>query len=116
MLNSCQIKKEPKLEISRYGNAALQLRHEISLGKPQPLVSDQKIQLDNGPRAAQLSNGLDVGPFGIPDLNISAEESILSSQGDLFTDRRSRFAEARRRRRDIIKIKIMRSVKLPRNR
>ncbi|KAL8514715.1 hypothetical protein ACS0TY_013698 [Phlomoides rotata] len=105
VLNSDQIKEEPKLEISRYGNVGVELRQ----GKPsQPLVSDQKIHLSVGP--PQFDNGLEpVGPFGIPDLNISAAEesnSILSYHYQ--TDRRARFAEARRRRMDIIKIKIMR--------
>ncbi|XP_011074686.1 uncharacterized protein LOC105159346 [Sesamum indicum] len=65
-----------------------------------------------------------VGPLGI-DLNIPAEEAlgVDPSQpldaGRVIADKRARFAEARRKRRGIIKIKNMRSacgIKLPASR
>ncbi|KAL2522244.1 uncharacterized protein Fot_26167 [Forsythia ovata] len=68
---------------------------------------------------APSSNGLGninhVGPVRVPDLNISAEEAFgldpsqpLDINRDL-ADKRARFAEARRLRRGIIKIKMMKS-------
>lgn len=85
----------------------------------QPLVEDEKFQQSLGPITMAQCNGL-VGPFKIPDLNISAEEEAFGMEPspplDTSIDRRARFAEARRRRRGIMKIKHMRSVcgiKLP---
>ncbi|KAL0347497.1 UNVERIFIED_CONTAM: hypothetical protein Scaly_1765700 [Sesamum calycinum] len=64
-----------------------------------------------------------VGPLGI-DLNIPAEEALGMDPsqpldtGRVTADKRARFAEARRKRRGIIKIKNMRSacIKLPTSR
>ncbi|KAL0323193.1 UNVERIFIED_CONTAM: hypothetical protein Sangu_1938600 [Sesamum angustifolium] len=65
-----------------------------------------------------------VGPLGI-DLNIPAEEALGMDPsqpldtGRVIADKRARFAEARRKRRGIIKIKNMRSacgIKLPTSR
>ncbi|CAA2963794.1 Hypothetical predicted protein [Olea europaea subsp. europaea] len=68
---------------------------------------------------APSSNGLEhvnqVGPVGLPDLNLSPEEAFVvepSQPLDVNRDlagKRARFAEARRLRRGIIKIKLTRS-------
>lgn len=135
VLNSCPRKEDPKVEISSDRNLGVELsqHHQISVEPqrhPQPLAADlmaEKFQHSSGLITTQFHssyNGLgSVGPFGIPDLNISAEEAFGVDQSQpldtsrAFTDRRARFAEARRRRMDIIKIKSMRSacgIKFPR--
>ncbi|KAL7155461.1 hypothetical protein ABFS83_03G076900 [Erythranthe nasuta] len=143
-LNCCPSEENPKLVIySEKMNLDTESkqhhRHRQSkiVANSQPFVSDQmaeKFEQSNGPNTAQLNtwrNGLGSsvnqmgGPFRIPDLNISAEVAFgvdesqpLDANVDV-ADRRARFAEARRRRRGIMKIKHMRSVcgiKLPETR
>ncbi|KAI3464832.1 hypothetical protein Pfo_021495 [Paulownia fortunei] len=136
VLNSCLGKEEPEVEISREMNLGMELtqHHQISVAPhQQPLVADhmaERFQHSLGPITAQFYyssyNGLGsvnhVGPLRILDLNISAEEALgvgpsqPLDRSRALADRRARFAEARRRRRGIIKIKSMRSacgIKLP---
>ncbi|EYU38806.1 hypothetical protein ABFS82_03G070100 [Erythranthe guttata] len=138
-LNYCPSEENPKLVIYRekmnLDTESTQHRHRQSkiVANSKPFVSDQmaeKFEQSNGPNSAQLNtsrNGLDYlgGPFRIPDLNISAEvafgvdESQPLDESVGVADRRARFAEARRRRRGIMKIKHMRSacgIKLPETR
>ncbi|KAL8059216.1 hypothetical protein ABFX02_03G071300 [Erythranthe guttata] len=138
-LNCCPSEENPKLVIYRekmnLDTESTQHRHRQSkiVANSKPFVSDQmaeKFEQSNGPNSAQLNtwrNGLDYlgGPFRIPDLNISAEvafgvdESQPLDESVGVADRRARFAEARRRRRGIMKIKHMRSacgIKLPETR
>lgn len=46
-----------------------------------------------------------VGPIEIPDLNVCAQEMERDQPLDWVGDRRARCAEARRRRKDIIRVK-----------
>lgn len=124
-LNSCPRKEVPKLES---GNLAMEFtskNQEMSETHRQPLVEDQMAEIFvpvfNGPVLAQLHDGLGsinlVGSTGISDLNVFAEE--MYQPLDWSGDKRARFAEARRRRMDIIRVKSMRSAcvfKYPRNR
>ncbi|KAL7117502.1 hypothetical protein ACP275_03G075600 [Erythranthe tilingii] len=139
-LNSCTSEENPKLVIYRekmnLDTESTQHHHHRQskiVANSQPFVSDQmdeRFEESNGPNSAQLNasrNGLGSsvkhlgGPFRIPDLNISAEvEESQPLDGSVgVADRRARFAEARRRRRGIMKIKHMRSacgIKLPETR
>lgn len=93
---------------------------------PQPLVEDQRVETFQSSFGFGHINGLGsinhVGPTWIPDLNVSAEEMDPNQPLDrssVFADRRTRFAEARRRRMDIIRVKSMRTAcffKFPRTR
>ncbi|KAL0438422.1 UNVERIFIED_CONTAM: hypothetical protein Slati_2325200 [Sesamum latifolium] len=113
VLNSCIKREDPETETSRLMNHGLQLTHHNQIGvapqQQQPLVADEmgeKFEHSLGPITTQFYSGL--GPVsrhvGLPDLNISAEGGAL----DISSDRRARCAEARRRRRGIMKIKAMR--------
>ncbi|KAG8377925.1 hypothetical protein BUALT_Bualt08G0084200 [Buddleja alternifolia] len=135
VLNSCHKKEKPELAITAGMNIGGELTHnhqKCVVAHQQPLIVDQMaetFQYSIGPLTAQFyssNNGLgpvnDVGPLGIPDLNLSAEEVFVVDASQpldmsrVLADRRARFAEARRRRKGIIKIKSMRSacgIKLP---
>ncbi|KAK6115213.1 hypothetical protein DH2020_007482 [Rehmannia glutinosa] len=132
VLNSCIRKEEPEMEIRLEMNLGMELtqNHQFSVAPhQQPLFADEKFQNSLGPITAQFYSSYSglgsvhhVGPLGIPDLNIAAGEVFgvdpyqpLDVSRDL-SDRRARFAEARRRRSGIIKIKSMRracGIKLP---
>ncbi|XP_057794839.1 uncharacterized protein LOC131011088 isoform X2 [Salvia miltiorrhiza] len=125
-LNSWPRKEEPKLESRNLAMEITSKNEEMSSSECEPLVEDQMAEIFRrsyfGPISAQSYNGLKstnhMDPTGIPDLNVSAEE--ISPPLDLNGDRRARFAEARRRRMDIIRVKSMRAAasvfKFPRNR
>ncbi|KZV33146.1 hypothetical protein F511_18162 [Dorcoceras hygrometricum] len=135
-LKTRQIEEGPQREMGRFLNLGMdfiQRDETIMVPHRQPFVADQtayKIHDCFGPIITQTyspTNGLDsvnsVGPSGIPDLNLTAEEAFEVDSIQPFdvnreiADRRARFAEARRMRRGIIKIKSMRSacgIKLPR--
>lgn len=135
VLNSWPRKEEPKLD----GNVAIELIpriNEMSVENethPQPLVEDQRVEIFQSSFGFGFGfghiNGLGsnnhVGPIWIPDLNVSAEEMdpnqppLDRRSSSVFADRRTRFAEARRRRMDIIRVKSMRTscfFKFPRTR
>ncbi|KAH6763763.1 hypothetical protein C2S51_015012 [Perilla frutescens var. frutescens] len=89
-------KEEPKLETTIDGNLAMEL-----IPKNHKMSSIGLVELYNG-----LGFIKNVAPFGIPDLNVSAEEIIQPlDRSRAIADRRSRSAEARRRRMDIIRVK-----------
>lgn len=130
VLNSWPRKEEPKLD----GSVAIELIpriNEMSVENethPQPLVEDQRVEIFQSSFGFGHINGLGsinhVGPIWIPDLNVSAEEMDPNqpldrrSSSSVFADRRTRFAEARRRRMDI-RVKSMRApcfFKFPRTR
>ncbi|KAK6131278.1 hypothetical protein DH2020_034988 [Rehmannia glutinosa] len=132
VLNSCIRKEEPEMEIRLEMNLGMELtqNHQFSMAPhQQPLFADEKFQNSLGPITAQFYSSYSglgsvhhVGPLGIPDLNLAAGEVFgvdpyqpLDVSRDL-SDKRARFAEARRRRSGIIKIKSMRracGIKLP---
>ncbi|KAK4390792.1 hypothetical protein Sango_2142500 [Sesamum angolense] len=116
VLNSCIKEEDPETETSRLVNLGLQSTHHNQIGvapqQQQPLVADEmaeKFEHSLGPITTQFYSGL--GPVsrhvGLPDLNISAEGGALDMSSGI-ADRRARCAEARRRRRGIMKIKAMR--------
>ncbi|KAK4429381.1 hypothetical protein Salat_1238500 [Sesamum alatum] len=119
VLNPCIKRENPETETSRWMNLGLQLtqqHNQIGAVAPQqqPLVPDEmaeKFQHSLGPITTQFYGGLGpvshVGLLGIPDLNISAQGQPLDMSSGI-ADRRARCAEARRRRRGIMKIKSMR--------
>ncbi|KAI3460403.1 hypothetical protein Pfo_017066 [Paulownia fortunei] len=128
VLNSYPRKEEPQMETS----GGMNLRTESTqhyrihmVPHQQPFIADptaqQKFQYSIGPIQTKLYSSNDglasvnhVGPLEI-DLNIPASESFgvdPSQPLDLskaLADKRARFAEARRKRRGIIKTKSMRS-------
>ncbi|KAL2249967.1 uncharacterized protein LOC105166068 [Sesamum indicum] len=117
VLNSCIKREDPETETSRLMNLGMQLIQHNQIGvapqQQQPLVADEmaeKFEHSLGPIRTQFYSGL--GPVschvGLPDLNSSAEGGALD-MSSRNADRRSRCAEARRRRRGIMKIKAMRS-------
>ncbi|XP_075494601.1 uncharacterized protein LOC142532203 [Primulina tabacum] len=137
VLKTCPKKEDSQLETIGFTNLVVdptQHYRMTMLTRQQPFIADptaQKFQHSFGPITApqigSFFNGLElvnhVGPAKIPDLNLSAEEAFgvdTSQPLDVdraLADKRARFAEARRMRRGIIKIKSMRSacgIKLPR--
>ncbi|KAL3640978.1 hypothetical protein CASFOL_015946 [Castilleja foliolosa] len=128
VLNSCPSKNEPEIEKSiGTGIGFTQTNYHISMGMSQhqqPLdlyPTAQKLQHSLGPITAQFYasyNGFGsfngVGPLEIPDLNISAgvtsgfDPSRPLDESRALIQRRARFAEARRFRKGIMKIKSMR--------
>lgn len=115
------------MEISGGVNLGIELTQQYRtqmVPHQQPFTSDptaQERQYSFGPITAQLqssNNGLEsanhVGPLGF-DLNIPAEGAFgvdLSQPLDVsraLADKRARFAEARRKRRGIMKTKSSRS-------
>ncbi|KAK4434623.1 hypothetical protein Salat_0625100 [Sesamum alatum] len=139
VLNTYPRKKEGQMETGGGVNLGAELTQHYRVdmvAHQQPLIQDPMAQNFHqyplfGPIGAtqfysSSNSGLGsvnhVGPLGI-DLNIPAEEALLgvdpsqpSDAGREIADKRARFAEARRKRRGIIKIKSMRSacgIKLP---
>ncbi|PIM97915.1 hypothetical protein CDL12_29609 [Handroanthus impetiginosus] len=131
MLNSCPRKEDPQMERINLGMELTQHYRIDMVHHQQPSIADptaQNFPYPYGPIAAQFFpsiNGLgsvnQVGPLGF-DLNIPAEEAFgeePSQPLDLnmaLADQRARCAEARRKRRGILKIKAMRhacGIKLP---
>ncbi|XP_073019257.1 uncharacterized protein [Primulina eburnea] len=138
VLKTCPKKADSQMETVGFTNLVVdptQHYQMTMLTHQQPFIADptaQKFQHSFGPntvpKIGSFYNGLEpvvnqVGPSRIPDLNLSAEEAFgvdTSQPLDVdraLADKRARFAEARRMRRGIIKIKSMRSacgIKLPR--
>ncbi|XP_075517062.1 uncharacterized protein LOC142551621 [Primulina tabacum] len=135
-LETRQRKEEPQRYMGRFLNLGMDfIQHDETIMLPhrQPFVVDQtahKLYPPFGPIRTQVyppNNGLEsvnrTGPSGIPDLNLTAEQAfgVDSTQpldeNQERADKRARFAEARRMRKGIIKIKSMRSacgIKIPR--
>lgn len=130
VLNSCTRKEEGN-QMERRTNFGLQLTHRYrmnTLGRSLPSIADptaQKLRCSYDPFTARLTssdNGLIFGPdYGLGlqshlsgvgiDLNLPAEEMDMDASQplDVIADQRARFAEARRKRMGIIKIKAMRN-------
>ncbi|GER26607.1 zinc finger FYVE domain-containing protein 26 [Striga asiatica] len=135
--NSCLRKKE--LEMGKPLEMNNFLHHRPEMGKTlemnnfyhhqNSVAPYHQLLVPRGPVTAQFyrsRDGLgtvsDVGPLGIPDLNICAGEDFGFDPSGPLTDiaaqanTRARFAEARRLRKGIIKIKSMRracGIRLP---
>ncbi|XP_073128951.1 uncharacterized protein [Henckelia pumila] len=137
ILKTCPNKEDSQMETIGFTNLVVEPTQHYRmtmLTHRQPFIADPtapKFKHSFGPITApkigSFYNGLEpvnrVGPAIIPDLNLSAEEAFgvdASQPLDVdiaLADKRVRFAEARRMRRGIIKIKSMRSacgIKLPR--
>ncbi|XP_073047181.1 uncharacterized protein [Primulina eburnea] len=127
-LKTRQSKEESQRDMGRFLNLGIDfIQHDETIMLPhlQQFVGYQtahKLHHPFGPIRAQMyppNNGLksdnQVGPSGIPDPNLSAEEAfgVYSTQpldvNREIADKRARFAEARRMRKGLIKIKSMRS-------
>ncbi|KAL6493033.1 hypothetical protein OROGR_032792 [Orobanche gracilis] len=111
-----------KLKAYNYELKALQQKEKKENPEMEKeLIQNHRQQTLSGPVTAQYYvpyNGLGpvhgVGPVGIPDLNISAGEAFGFDPSQplgairVVDDRRALFAEARRMRKEIIRIKCMR--------
>ncbi|KAL6527466.1 hypothetical protein OROGR_016556 [Orobanche gracilis] len=128
VINNFPRKEEPRLEIIsgggiNYGTGLTQIFRIQMSPHQRPYVADptaqQKLQYPIGPiqtRFCLSNNGatcgdrVGMGPLGI-DLNFPAEEAFGETldASNVVSDERSRFAEARRKRRRLMKAKSMRS-------
>ncbi|KAL6522066.1 hypothetical protein OROMI_031943 [Orobanche minor] len=129
VINNFPRKEEPRLEIIssgggiNYGTGLTQIYRVHVSPHQQPYLSDptaqQKLQYPIGPiqnqfcwsnSGARCGDRVGMGPLGI-DLNFPAEEAFGETldASNAVSDERSRFAEARRKRRRLMKAKSMRS-------
>ncbi|KAL6504454.1 hypothetical protein OROGR_026377 [Orobanche gracilis] len=128
VINNFPRKEEPRMEIINgggisYGTGLTQIYRIHVSPHQQPYLSDptaqQKLQYLTGPiqtRFCSSNSGVtcgsrvEMGPLGI-DLNFPAEETFGETLDviNAVSDERSRFADARRKRRRLMKAKSMRS-------
>ncbi|XP_051149712.1 uncharacterized protein LOC127264296 isoform X2 [Andrographis paniculata] len=119
VLNSCARKDEEEEEDTQM---EMERRMNIPRHHP-PLMGDPTAEIFRAPFGSISSNGLEsvnqLSRLNWIDLNMPPEEIDVSQPLDVVADRRARFAEARRKRKGIIKVKAMRNacgLKLPFNR